>query len=47
MTLNKQEEIWIGKFDIDNFYHKLALPTHLQTYFELPSVLREGRKVWA
>lgn len=46
MTLNKQEETWVGKLDIENFYHRLAFPVHLCTYFGLPPVLREGRKVW-
>lgn len=31
MTLNEQDELWIGKVDIDNFYHRLASPTHLQS----------------
>lgn len=47
MTLNKQREIWVGKLDSDNFYHRLSLPTNFQQQFGLPAVHREGKKVWS
>ena len=42
----QQEELYVGKLDADNFYHRLRLPEHLRTYFGLPPLLFEGKKVW-
>lgn len=34
------------KSDMDNFYHRLSMPTWLHQYFVRPSIRREGRNMW-
>ena len=38
--------LYMSKADMDNFYHRLRLPEWLTTYFGLPSVVREGKRLW-
>jgi hypothetical protein len=30
--------LFVGKIDLDNFYHRLALPSWLRPFFALPAV---------
>ena len=41
-----KKELVVGKIDIDNFYHRIALPDHLKTYFVLPKIKLWGRTFW-
>lgn len=40
------QDLWIGKLDLDNFYHRLELPKHLRPYFGLPPLFLNDKKVW-
>ena len=48
MQLENTSELplWVCKMDLDNFYHRLELRIHFQTYFGLPSIRLNGRRVW-
>lgn len=43
---DSNEPLVAAKVDVDNFYHRLRLPEHLQTYFGLPPVLIKGTLYW-
>lgn len=42
LVANPDVPLWIAKTDVDNFYHRLALPEWLQEYFALPAVDAES-----
>ena len=41
-----KKELVVGKIDIDNFYHRIALPDRLKTYFGLPKIRLGGQIFW-
>ena len=38
LTEEESEDLYAGKTDLDNFYHRILLPTWVQQYFGLPKV---------
>ena len=38
LTKEESEDLYVGKTDLDNFYHRILLPTWVQQYFGLPKV---------
>ncbi len=47
VVMDPREELVITKSDMDNFYHRLGMPSWLSQYFGLPAITNDaGRKVW-
>ena len=42
----ENKPLWVAKSDLDNFYHRLQLPSWLKTYFGIPPIVQHGQKVW-
>ncbi len=47
LVIDPREELVITKSDMDNFYHRLEMPSWLRQYFGLPAITNDAsRKVW-
>ena len=46
LVASRETKLWSAKIDVDNFYHRLSLPSHFRTYFGLPPVVRNGIKLF-
>lgn len=43
LHLPKGEVLYVSKYDMDNYYHRMRIPTWITQIFEFPSVRVEGR----
>lgn len=41
LVVADQQPVYVAKVDLDNFYHKIALPDWMWPYFALPAVIAE------
>jgi hypothetical protein len=46
LHLSPDLPLFVGKSDMDNFYHRLAMPRWLQQFFGLPALQIRGDRVW-
>ena len=46
LYLDKSKELYFCKSDMDNFYHRLAMPPWLHQFFGLPPVMFKRKQYW-